>query len=438
MEGPSPVSVSTHSAQSLHEMRRRAVPRGVGNAHPIFIERAEGARVWDIDGKEYIDFVGGIGVLNIGHRHPHVLAAIRAQLERLMHTCFQVAMYDGYVLLADALNRVTPGTFAKKTLLLSTGAEAIENAVKITRQATGRQAIVTFSHGFHGRTLLTLSMTGKSAPYKQNFGPYSPEVYHAPFPYEYRGWSTAQAIGALYDLFETQVQPDRVAAVVIEPVLGEGGFIPAPADFLVELREITERHGILLVADEIQSGFGRTGKMFAVEHSGVVPDIVVMAKSLAAGLPLSAVTGRAEVMDAPFPGGLGGTYAGNPVACAAALATLEVFEREHVLERAGVVGERIARSMAALHESHRDVGDVRGLGAMRAMELVTDRATRLPNRAGAERLVEVARSKGLLLMRAGLENNTIRVLVPLTVSDEELDLGLERLAASTKEVLGSW
>ncbi|TAM57553.1 4-aminobutyrate--2-oxoglutarate transaminase [bacterium] len=429
------MALTTRSTQALLELWRTAVPRGVSNAHPIFIDRAEGARVWDTDGGEYIDFIGGIGVLNVGHRHPHVLAAVEAQLQRLMHTCFQVALYDTYVLLADALNRVTPGAFAKKTLLLTTGAEAIENAVKIARQATGRAAIVTFSHGFHGRTLLTLSMTGKSAPYKQKFGPYSPEIYHAPYPYEYRGWSSADALQALRELFETQVQPECVAAVVIEPVLGEGGFVPAPKEFLVQLRELTQRHGILLVADEIQCGFGRTGKMFAIEHSGVVPDLVVMAKSLAAGLPLSAVCGRADVMDAAEPGGLGGTYAGNPVACAAALAVLEIFEREHLLERARRVGAAIAQTMHALHASYREVGDVRGLGAMMAMELVSDRETKVPDAAAAERLVEAARRRGLLLLRAGLANNAIRVLVPLTVPDADLDAGLQRLTRSAEEAL---
>ena len=316
--------ISSRSTKLL-ELRQTAIPRGLGTAHPIIVARASGSQIWDVDAHEYIDFVGGIGVLNVGHSHPKVMQAVRAQLERLTHTCFQVAMYEPYLLLADRLNAIAPCSGPKKTLFLTTGAEAVENAVKIARAYTGRQAVIAFDLSFHGRTLMGMTLTGKAHPYRQNFGPFAPEIYHAPYPYTYRGWTAERSLEALQNLFLTSVTPEQVAAIIIEPVLGEGGFVPAPPEFLQALREICDIHGILLIADEIQSGFGRTGRMFAVEHSGVTPDLITVAKSMAGGLPLAAVIGRAEVMDAPEPGGLGGTYAGNPVACAAGLAVLDVF-----------------------------------------------------------------------------------------------------------------
>lgn len=414
----------------LGARRVAAVARGVATAHPIEAVRAQGVRLWDAAGREYLDFAGGIGVLNVGHAHPRVVAAVRAQAEAFTHTCFQVAPYEGYVRLAERLNALLPGPGPNKTLLLTTGVEAVENAVKIARAWTGRPAVVAFTHAFHGRTLLGMSLTGKTGAYKQAFGPFAPEVYRAPFPYAYRDWPPERALAALEELFRTQVAADRVAAVVIEPVLGEGGFVPAPPGFLRTLRETTRTHGIALVADEIQSGFGRTGRMFAVEHAGVEPDLVTVAKSLAGGLPLAAVVGRAEVMDAPAPGGLGGTYAGNPLSCAAALAVLDVYEEERLLERARAQGERLRAGLLALQERFAVIGDVRGLGAMMAVELVEDRATKAPAADRARRVVEEARQHGLLLLRAGTWDNVIRFLPPLTTAEADLDLALARLAAA--------
>ncbi|HEY5093985.1 MAG TPA: 4-aminobutyrate--2-oxoglutarate transaminase [Candidatus Eremiobacteraceae bacterium] len=427
------MAVASSPTEALLESRAAEVVRGVGNTHPIFVDRASGARIWDVDGNEYYDFVGGIGVLNVGHSHPKIRAAVVAQLDRFSHACFQVAMYDTYVRLAERLNQLAPGPSKKKTLLLTTGAEATENAVKIAREFTGRPAVIAFHHGFHGRTLLALTMTGKNNPYKQHFGPFCSEVYHAPFPYEYHGWTTERALGALEELFESEVAPDRVAAIIIEPVLGEGGFVPAPPKYLQELRRIATRHGIVLICDEIQSGFGRTGKMFAIEHAGVEPDIITIAKSLAAGLPLSAVIGRAEIMDAPGPGGLGGTYAGNPLACAAALAALDIFEEEHLVERAIAIGLRVEASLRELQRRFSHVGDVRGLGAMMGVEFVDEPASGLPTIA--KLIVAEARSRGLLLMAAGAKGDIIRVLVPLVIKDDELEIALTRLTESCEAVL---
>ncbi|HEY7992647.1 MAG TPA: 4-aminobutyrate--2-oxoglutarate transaminase [Candidatus Eremiobacteraceae bacterium] len=421
------------STAALLELRASEVARGVSNAHPIFVERAEGARLWDIDGKEYIDFVGGIGVLNVGHAHPRVRAAVEQQLDRFTHTCFQVAMYEPYVRLAERLNRLVPGSSRKKTLLVTTGAEATENAVKIARAYTGRPAVVSFHHGYHGRTLLALSMTGKNDPYKLRFGPFCSEIYQTPFPYEHHGWTTERALRSLDDLFEAQVSPDRVAAIIIEPVLGEGGFVPAPPAFMVALRELATRHGIALVCDEIQSGFGRTGKMFAFEHSGIEPDLVAIAKSVAAGLPLAAVVGKAEMIDSVTPGGLGGTYGGNPLACAAALATLDVFEEERLVERARKIGARIERALRDLQRRHSEIADVRGLGAMLGIEFVDEPDK--PKSTYAAKVIEEARIRGLLLMSAGSKADVIRVLVPLVISDDELDTGLARLAESCDAAL---
>src|SRR5713226_4623047 len=325
------VKVAKASSEAeLTELRSKYIPRGITSAHPLIADRAHGAELWDVTGRRFIDFAGGIGVMNVGHNHPRVMEAVRAQLEHATHTSFQVVMYESYLRLAERLCEVAPLAGPKKAIFFSTGAEAVENAVKIARAATGRPAVISFRGGFHGRTLLALSLTGSVMPYKQNFGPYAPEIYQTPFPYAYRGWTTQAAMADLENLLESQVSPNRVAAFVIEPVLGEGGFVPAPPAFLKKLRELCDRQGILLIVDEIQTGFGRTGKFFAIEHSGVQPDLITVAKSLAAGFPLSGVVGKAEIMDAPAPGGLGGTFAGNPVACAAGLAVLDVMRDERL------------------------------------------------------------------------------------------------------------
>lgn len=421
----------------LIQLREQHVPRGVATSHPIFIARGEGARVWDVDGNEYIDFVGGIGVLNVGHNHPRVVQAIQAQLEQLTHTCFQVAMYEPYVRLAERLNAVMPGAGAKKTILFTSGAEATENVIKIARAATNRPGVIAFNNSFHGRTLLGMSLTGKTRPYKQNFGPFAPEIYHTPFPYVYRGWSAARALDALNELFETQVAPDQVAAIIIEPVLGEGGFIPAPVEFLQELRRITAQHGILLIADEIQSGFGRTGRMYAIEHSGVEPDMITFAKSVAGGVPLSGVTGRAEVMDAPAPGGLGGTYAGNPLACAAGLAVFDIFEQEHLLERGQGLGRRLLEAFCEYQRRYPQIGDVRGIGPMLGMEFVQDAQTKAPAPELVSQIIDEARSGGLLLLKAGLYGNVVRVLVPLVANESDIDQALQAFEGALASVFES-
>jgi len=414
--------------------RERYLPRGLANTHSIFVARAEGTRVWDVDGREYLDFTTGIGVLNTGHRHPHVVRAVHEQVDRLMHTCFQVAMYEPYVELAARLCRLIGDD--RKAILFTTGAEAIENAVKIARAHTKRQAVVAFTGGFHGRTLLSLTMTSSSPAYRQNFGPFASEVYHTPFPDEYRGWTTDKAMDALQELFDTRVTPDHVAAVVIEPELGEGGFVPAPIAFLQRLRALTERFGIVFIADEVQSGFGRTGRMFAYQHAGIEPDLIAMAKSLAAGLPLSAVVGTSAIMDAPLPGGLGGTYAGNPLACAAALAVLDVFESEALVARAAERGAQVREALLRLQTRVPAIGDVRGLGCMLAIELVKDRTTKEADAELAQRVIDAARRRGLLLLRCGAHKNVVRLLPPLTATAEDIQSGLNILEASMQETTG--
>ena len=416
-----------------HARRMAAVARGVAHAHPIYAERAENGEIWDVEGRRYIDFAGGIGVMNTGHRHPKVTVAVRGQLERFTHVAFQVVPYALYVELAERLNAVAPGSWPKKTLLLSTGAEAVENAIKIARAHTGRAGIVAFAGGFHGRTLLTLALTGKVVPYKVGFGPFPAEVYHAPFPIPYHGIGIEQSLAALKALFSSDIEPARIAAMIIEPVQGEGGFYVAPFEFLRELRRICDEHGILFVVDEIQSGFARTGKLFAVEHSGVEPDLIVTAKSLAGGLPLSAVVGKADVMDAVAPGGLGGTYAGNPLACAAALAVLDVIREEGLLEKSRALGERIRARLEALAARLPPIGDVRGLGAMLALELVRDRETREPATALAATTVVRARESGLILITCGPYANVIRILVPLTAPDALVDEGLGILESALEQ-----
>jgi 4-aminobutyrate aminotransferase/(S)-3-amino-2-methylpropionate transaminase len=419
--------------ESTMTRRERIVPRGVSAAHPIAIVRAEGSRVWDEEGREYLDFATGIGVLNTGHRHPRVVEAVRAQLDRLTHACFQVASYSGYLELGERLCALVGGADSigtHKALLLTTGAEAAENAVKLARAFTNRPAVLAFDGAFHGRTFLALAMTASNAAYRQNFGPFPPGVYHAPYPNVYRGWTTERALEALDALLATQVAADQIAAAIVEPQLGEGGFVPAPLDFIRRLRAFTRAHGIVLIVDEVQSGFGRSGRMFAYQHSGIEPDLVVLAKSLAGGLPLSAVVGRTEIMDAPLPGGLGGTYGGNPLACAAALAVLDIFERDGIVDRAAVIGDRLRSALMRLQSRAPTVGDVRGLGAMLAIELVSDRATRAADAGCADRVVTRAREKGLLLLKAGALRNVVRLLPPLTATDDEIDRGLEILNAA--------
>ena len=429
------VTVRHQSTEAeLAELRSTYVPRGITSAHPVTVDRAKGSELWDVSGKRYIDFAGGIGVMNVGHSHPRVMKAVQEQLERATHTSFQVVHYESYLRLAQRICEVAPIDGPKKAIFFSTGAEAVENAVKIARAATGRPAVVSFQGAFHGRTLLALSLTGSVQPYKQDFGPYAAEIYQSPFPYEYRGWSSDQALAALDNLFESEVAPKRVAAIVIEPVLGEGGFVPAPLEFLRKLRKVTEQHGILLIADEIQTGFGRTGKFFAIEHAGVQPDLITVAKSLAAGFPLSAVIGRAQVMDAPDPGGLGGTYAGNPVACTAGLAVMDVMRDEKLPERAARIGSVIEERMQSWAAVHRLIGDVRVMGAMAGMELVRDRDTKEAADKETARIVAVAREKGLIILRAGTHHNVVRTLMPLTIPDEQLEEGLDMLGAALQEV----
>lgn len=414
----------------LAELRARYVPRGITTGHPITADRAKGSELWDVSGKRHLDFAGGIGVMNVGHAHPRVMEAVRAQLDKATHTSFQVVQYESYLRLAERLCEVMPIEGPRKAIFFSTGAEAIENAVKIARAATGRPAIISFRGAFHGRTLLALSLTGSVQPYKQNFGPYATEVYQTPFPYEYRGWNTEAALADLNNLLEAEVSPKRVAAIVIEPVLGEGGFVPAPLDFMRRLRKLADEHGILLIVDEIQTGFGRTGKLFALEHSGVKADLVTVAKSLAAGFPLSGVIGRAEVMDAPDPGGLGGTYGGNPVACAAGLAVMDIMRDEKLPDRAARIGSVIEERMQSWAKENELIGDVRVVGAMAGMELVRDRKTKEPADKETAKILATAREKGLIILRAGTHHNVIRTLMPLTIPDDQLEEGLDILGAS--------
>ncbi|RDI75610.1 GABAtrnsam: 4-aminobutyrate transaminase [Gaiella occulta] len=391
---------------------------------PVFAAKAHGATITDVDGNTFIDFAGGVGVVNVGHCNPHVVDAIQEQAARFVHTDFTVVPYESYVDLAERLGALAPIGGPTRAAFFNSGAEAVENAVKIARLSSGRPAVIAFEAGFHGRTLLAMTMTSKVHPYKTGMGPFAPEVYRAPFPHAYRGISSEDALAAIERMFHTHVAPSQVAAIVFEPQLGEGGFIPAPPAFVEGIRAICDRHGIVMVADEVQTGFGRTGRMFAMEHYGVEPDLVVVAKSIAAGLPLSGVIGRAEIMDAPHAGAVGGTYIGNPVALAAALAVLDVFAEDDLVARAAVVGERIRERMLAWQRRRPQIGDVRGLGAMLAVELVRDPATKEPAADLAARVIEAALERGLILLKAGVEGNCIRVLCPLTIEDAVLDEAL--------------
>ena len=414
---------------ALAARREAAVPLGIGHSTPVYTQSARGALLTDVDGNVLIDFAGGIGTLNAGHANPEVVRAAAAALEKFTHSCFSVAPYEGYVALAEKLNAITPGAFPKKTMLANSGAEALENAVKIARHATRREAVVVFEHAFHGRTLLTLSMTSKVRPYKLGFGPFAAEVYRLPFPYEYRGHyaGPGAAAAGLEEFFRTQVAAEEVACVVLELVLGEGGFVVAPREYVDTLARICREHGILLVVDEVQTGFGRTGRMFACEHYGLEPDLLTMAKSLGGGFPISAVTGRAAVMDSAQVGGLGGTYTGNPIACAAALAAIEFIQKNRLPERAVEIGRIVEARFRGFAERFPFVGDARGLGAMRALELVKDKTTKEPDKDRTDRVIRTAYANGLLLVGAGTYGNVIRTLMPLVITDEELEEGLDVL-----------
>ncbi len=414
--------------------RAAAVPRGVANSLAVYAARARNAEIWDVEGRRYIDFASGIAVLNTGHGHPAITAAIGAQLERLSHACFQVTPYEGYVALAEKLNALAPGPTPKKTIFLTTGAEAVENAIKIARYHTGRSAVLAFGGGFHGRTLACMSLTGKVQPYKAGFGPMLPEVYHAPFPMPFHGIGEADSLRAIEQLFKADVDPGRVAALIVEPVLGEGGFYIASPAFLQALRGLCDRHGFVLIVDEIQTGFARTGRMFAIEHAGIEPDLMTVAKSIAGGVPLSGVIGKAAIMDAPAPGGLGGTYAGSPLACAASLAVLEVIERERLAERAEALGRRLVDRLRGLQSRLDCIGEVRGIGAMVAMELVRSRDPAQPDAELTRALVQAAGRRGLVLLSCGVYSNVIRFLAPLTIPEAQLEEGLDILAACLDEL----
>ncbi|WP_347265736.1 4-aminobutyrate--2-oxoglutarate transaminase [Paracoccus sp. (in: a-proteobacteria)] len=414
---------------SLTERKNAAIARGVGMTTQIYAERAENAEIWDRDGRRYIDFAAGIAVVNTGHRHPRVIAAVKAQLDRFTHTCHQVVPYESYVALAERLNALVPGEGPKKTTFYTTGAEAVENAIKIARHHTGRAGIIAFSGAFHGRTFLGMSLTGKVQPYKAGFGPMMNDIWHLPFPCELQGVSQDDALAALERLFRADVDPARVAAIIIEPVQGEGGFYEVPAGFMRRLREICDRHAILLIADEVQTGFARTGKLFAMEHHGVAADITTMAKGLGGGLPISAVTGRAEVMDSPDPGGLGGTYAGNPLAVAAAHAVLDVIADEDLCNRATRLGQRLKQRLAGIAESVPEIADIRGPGFMNAVEFNVAGSDR-PDAGMAGRVREEALARGLILLTCGVHGNVIRFLAPLTIPDAVFDEALDILEQS--------
>lgn len=424
------------SKQVLAE-KERFVSNAIGIHLPAAIERAEGALLTDVDGNTFIDLAGGVGCMNVGHSHPRVVRAIVEQAQRFTHTDFSVAPYELYVRLSERLCRIAPGPRPKKAILLNSGSEAIENAVKIARAVTGRPAVIAFQGAFHGRTYMSLSLTSKVEPYKKNFGPFMPEVYRVPYPYPYRSPepdATRWVMQHLDELFASHVQADKVAAIVVEPVLGEGGFVVPPPDFFPKLRALADRHGILLVADEVQTGIGRTGRMFAIEHWGVEPDLITVAKSIAVGLPVSAVVGLRDVMDALPEGALGGTYVGNPIACAAALAVLDVMEEQDLLTRAAALGERLLARFRNLQTRSSLIGEVRGLGAMVAMELVRDRATKEPAPRETGDIIRRAMAGGVLILRAGLHSNVIRILTPLVITDEQLDEALAVLEDAVMQV----
>jgi len=429
------------TSQELMAMREEHVPQGPFNVTPLFVEKAKGAVVYDVEGRELIDFAGGIGVMNIGHCHPKVVAAIKDQAEKYTHTCFHVVMYEPYVKLAKRLCMLTPGAFPKMAMFANSGAEAVENAVKIARYYTKRPAIIAFENGFHGRTLLAMSLTSKVMPYKLGFGPFAPEIYRMPYAYCYRcpfglKYPDCDVTCADYikEFFVNNVAAESTAALVVEPIMGEGGFITPPPEYFPKLIKICNDNGIVFIADEIQTGIGRTGKMFAMEHWGVEPDLVTTAKSLAAGMPLSAVVGKHEMMDAPHIGGLGGTYSGNPVCCQAALAVLNIFEEENLLQKAEVLGKRLRERFDGWQKEFEIIGEVRGLGPMLALELVKDRETKEPAADEANALVKFCYENGLILLSCGNFSNVIRTLMPLVITNEQLERGLAIMEDGLKAI----
>jgi 4-aminobutyrate aminotransferase/(S)-3-amino-2-methylpropionate transaminase len=420
------------NARALLERRVKNVPQGVSNTVPSFAEKGEGALLTDVDGNTFIDFAGAIGTLNAGHCPPKVVEALKKQLDKYIHPGFNVMMYEPYIQLAERLNQITPGSHAKKTFFLNSGAEAVENAVKIARKYTGRRAIISFDRGFHGRTLLAMSLTSKVKPYKFGFGPFAPDTYKMRYPYYYRApygitheELDKQILVQLEEFFLSEVPAEDVAAIIMEPVQGEGGFVIPSKAFVQGVKNICEKYGILFIADEVQTGFGRTGKMFAMEHFEVVPDLMTMSKSIAAGLPISAVTGRAEIMDAANPGEIGGTYGGSPLGCVAALQVIEMMEEECLVDRANVIGEKILSRFQQMKETFNCIGDVRGLGAMCALEVVKDRQTKEPDKELTARIVQECYRQGVIILSAGLYGNVIRLLSPLVITDEQLEEGLE-------------
>ncbi|RVD15761.1 MULTISPECIES: 4-aminobutyrate--2-oxoglutarate transaminase [unclassified Mesorhizobium] len=417
---------------AISERKNQSISRGVGMTTQIYADRAENSEIWDVEGRRYIDFASGIAVVNTGHRHPKVIEAVKAQLDRFTHTCHQVVPYESYVRLAERLNGLLPGKFDKKTIFVTTGAEAVENAVKIARNATGRPAVIAFSGGFHGRTFMGMALTGKVVPYKVGFGAMPADVFHAPFPVALHGVTVADSLAALDRLFKADVDPARVAAIIVEPVQGEGGFYEAPRDFMTALRKVCDQHGILLIADEVQTGFARTGKMFAMDHHEVAPDITTMAKSLAGGFPLSAVTGRAEIMDAPGPGGLGGTYGGSPIGVAAANAVLDVIEEEKLCDRANALGSRLKQRLQSIREDVPEIVDIRGPGFMNAVEF-NDVKKGLPSAEMANAVRLKALDKGLILLTCGVYGNVIRFLSPITIQDSVMNEALDILESSIRE-----
>jgi 4-aminobutyrate aminotransferase/(S)-3-amino-2-methylpropionate transaminase len=406
--------------KELQAVRDAATPRGVGIQTTVYADKARNAEIWDVEGKRYIDLAAGIAVCNTGHNHPDVIAAVKEQLDRFSHTCFQVAPYDVYVKLADRICKAAPGDTPKKTLFLTTGAEAVENTIKIARRYTGRTAVISFSGSFHGRTMMAMALTGKVVPYKKGFGPFPAEVYHVPFPIDYHGISVGDSLAALNKLFSSDVEPERVAAIIIEPVQGEGGFYPAPQGFLQQIREICDQHGIVMIADEIQTGFARTGKLFAVEHAGIEPDLMTMAKGLAGGFPLSGVVGKAEIMDSVDPGGLGGTFGGSPVGCAAGLAVLDIIDRDDLCGKAVAIGEQIRTWAEQLQGETDCVGDIRINGAMNAIEMVENGDANRPAAELAKSVAAAAAERGVITLTCGVRGNVIRFLPPLTIGEELL------------------
>jgi len=427
------MNTANQSSERLLAMRDQHVPRGIITAHPVIASKGDGAQLWDVDGKRYLDFVGGIGVLNTGHAHPALVEAIRAQAGEICHASFQVVGYEPYLQVAARLNNLIGAGEHYKSVLFTSGAEAVENAIKIARGHTNRPGVISFRGGFHGRTLLGVTLTGMSQPYKQNFGPFPADVFHTSYPNALRGITTEVALAALQDVFATDIAPERVAAIILEPVQGDGGFLPAPREFLQALRVLCTQHGIVLILDEIQAGFGRTGKMFGFQHADIQPDLVTTAKSLAGGMPLSAVTGRAHIMDAPAPGGLGGTYGGNPVACAAALAVMDLFENEDLLAQGESLAQQLRAGLLELQQDYPCIAEVRGLGFMQAIEITHQDAGLTPNAELAQLIIDRARANGLLVIKCGVHRNVIRFLAPLVTTTEQMGEALKMLSQALYE-----